>query len=72
MAIISKDEDFLHLTERPGAGVQLVWVRLGNCRKAILLSTIERLWPKIEASLKAGETILEGAPWGFVFQRVRV
>jgi len=35
--IISKDEDFLYLANRPEATTRILWVRLGNCRTATLL-----------------------------------
>ncbi|MEZ4282879.1 MAG: DUF5615 family PIN-like protein [Myxococcota bacterium] len=38
-APISKDEDFLHLANRPGSTGVFVWVRLGNCRKQVLLAS---------------------------------
>ena len=57
--VISKDEDFLYLANSPSATTRLVWVRIGNCRTSVLLSTFENLWPKIEASLKAGDRVIE-------------
>ena len=57
--VISKDEDFLYLASKEGAGAGFVWVRLGNCRTAALLAEFERLWPRIQASLGAGERIIE-------------
>ncbi len=57
--VISKDEDFLYLANRPKARFQFVWVRLGNCRTAALLEVFEQVWPKVEASLNAGERIVE-------------
>jgi predicted nuclease of predicted toxin-antitoxin system len=57
--VISKDEDFLYLANAPKAAFQLVWVRLGNCRTAALLEVFEQVWPKVEASLSAGERIVE-------------
>jgi predicted nuclease of predicted toxin-antitoxin system len=59
MVVISKDEDFFHLAGIPGAGVQLVWVRLGNCRTGALLSALERAWPRIQACLEAGDRVVE-------------
>ena len=32
-AIVSKDEDFLHLANTDPSGPLLIWVRMGNCRK---------------------------------------
>jgi predicted nuclease of predicted toxin-antitoxin system len=57
--IISKDEDFFYLASQPKAVFQLIWVRLGNCRATVLLDAFEKVWPKLEASLTAGERILE-------------
>ncbi len=57
--VISKDEDFLYLAKNPSAKTRLVWVRFGNCRRSAVLDAIERLWPKIEAGLKAGDRIIE-------------
>jgi predicted nuclease of predicted toxin-antitoxin system len=57
--IISKDEDFLYLANRPKVTVQLVWVRLGNCRTSALIEAFEQVWVKVEASLRAGERVIE-------------
>jgi len=57
--LITKDEDFVHLAAREQTGAQLLWVRLGNCRTAHLLAVFDRLWPRIEAALLAGERIVE-------------
>jgi predicted nuclease of predicted toxin-antitoxin system len=43
--VISKDEDFANMVLRtPTAG--LLWVRVGNCRAAILLDVFRRVWPE--------------------------
>jgi predicted nuclease of predicted toxin-antitoxin system len=55
IVLISKDEDFLHLANRPGAALRLVWIRIGNCRRRALLEAVGRAWPRIVASLEAGE-----------------
>ena len=57
--IISKDEDFLYLANRPGATTRFLWVRLGNCRTASLLAAFERFWPMIETALNMGDRIIE-------------
>jgi len=57
--VISKDEDFLHLANRQPQTGGLIWVRLGNCRTPYLLARFERLWPRIQASLKAGDRVIE-------------
>jgi predicted nuclease of predicted toxin-antitoxin system len=48
--VISKDEDFLYLANIPSSKA---------CRTKALLAAMERLWPKIEAGLKAGDRIIE-------------
>jgi predicted nuclease of predicted toxin-antitoxin system len=57
--VISKDEDFLYLAGIPDASARFIWIRLGNCRTKALLSSMERLWPKVEAALRAGERVVE-------------
>lgn len=57
--VISKDEDFLYMANVPSTKAKLIWVRIGNCRTKALLAAVERLWPKIEAGLKAGDRIIE-------------
>jgi predicted nuclease of predicted toxin-antitoxin system len=57
--VISKDEDFLYLANRPRTQARFVWIRFGNCRTKTLLAAIESLWPKVEAGLKAGDRVIE-------------
>lgn len=59
MVLISKDDDFFHLSGQQRAGVQLVWVRLGNCRNAKLLAVFDALWPRIQERLDDGDRIVE-------------
>ncbi len=57
--IISKDEDFFYLASQAEKQIRLLWVRLGNCRTEALLQAFDQVWPRLEASLKAGERIIE-------------
>ena len=57
--LITKDEDFLSLASQPDAPVQIVWVRLGNCRNTTLLAVFESILPQLEAALKAGNRVVE-------------
>ena len=57
--IISKDEDFLHLANRPEARIRVLWVRLGNCRTSTLIEAFEKFWPTVESCFSAGDRILE-------------
>ena len=58
-ALVSKDEDFLHLANRPGATGAFVWVRLGNCRKQVLLAAFERALPALVTALEDGHRVVE-------------
>ena len=57
--LISKDEDFLFLSNQPMSKIKLVWVRLGNCRTPALLAAFDRFWPTIESCFAAGDRIVE-------------
>ena len=57
--VISKDEDFLYLAKAAETRARFLWVRLGNCRTTALLQAMDRLWPRIEASLAAGDLVVE-------------
>lgn len=59
MVLITKDEDFLHLVRKPGVEVQVLWVRLGNCRTPQLLAAMDSTWPRIEAHLESGDRLVE-------------
>lgn len=39
--IVSKDEDFFHLSGTDASGPPLVWVRLGNCRNDVLFAAFD-------------------------------
>jgi predicted nuclease of predicted toxin-antitoxin system len=57
--IITRDADFADLVRVKPAGPAVVWVRLGNVRKRVLVQRIQRDWPKILALLDAGERLIE-------------
>lgn len=58
--ILTKDEDFAVLKSRPSAKqASVVWIRVGNTRRAELLGLMESLLPRIITSLQDGETIVE-------------
>lgn len=60
MTIITKDEDFQALANRQGSiPPQVVWVRLGNCRKAVLMEAFSRILPALRDMLAAGESVVE-------------
>jgi len=57
--IVSKDEDFAQLTLMRSDPVPVVWLRVGNCRTATLLETMDRIWPQIVRELDAGARLVE-------------
>jgi len=57
--VVSKDEDFLHLANRPGDTGKLLWVRIGNCRKATLLQALERELPRVVRAFAEGFRVVE-------------
>jgi predicted nuclease of predicted toxin-antitoxin system len=57
--IVTKDEDFVILSTLTTDGPAIVWVRVGNTRKQVLLAWFERLLPAIEQALANGEKLLE-------------
>lgn len=59
LVLISKDEDSLHLAARPGPVAPLVWVRLGNCRKEVLLATFGALLVELLTALTEGRRVVE-------------
>ncbi len=59
LVIVTKDEDFSRQAIQPDATIQVAWVRVGNCRKAVLLAAFESLLPPIEAALEAGDRLVE-------------
>ena len=60
LTIVTKDEDFQALATRQGSvPPQVVWVRLGNCRKEVLLETFSKILPPLRAILSAGDNVVE-------------
>jgi len=57
--LVSKDEDFVFLANRPGDKGRLIWVRLGNCRNPALLEAFDRVHDEMIAALDAGQRVVE-------------
>lgn len=58
-ALVSKDEDFLHLATRSEFAAPLIWVRLGNCRKQALLAAFDALLLHLLTALAEGKRVVE-------------
>jgi len=57
--IVTKEEDFADWIIRGKPGPCVVWLRIGNCTNATLLSWLASLWPQIFARLNQGERLVE-------------
>lgn len=57
--VVSKDEDFLYLAHRPSEAGRLLWVRLGNCRRADLIAAFDQSLPVLIAAFEDGQRVVE-------------
>lgn len=59
LVLITKDEDFSRYVTVEGTAGAVVWVRLGNCRTAVLFSVFESLLKQLLAALDSGARLIE-------------
>jgi len=60
LTILTKDEDFQILANRQGnIPPQVVWIRLGNCRKTMLLDVFSTITPSLRELLTQGSAVVE-------------
>ncbi len=57
--LITKDEDFVALSERDSSGPQVVWIRIGNISNDALWRALEPQLDEIIQALSAGERVVE-------------
>ncbi len=57
--VVTKDEDFALLRQMEEEGPSILWVRMGNTRRAALLSWCEEILPAAVAALERGEKLVE-------------
>ena len=57
--IVTKDEDFATRITLDQRGPAIVWIRVGNATRRELLRRLEPLLSSIEATLNAGEKLVE-------------
>ena len=57
--VVTKDEDFVFLQAADPAGPPIVWIRIGNATKRVLMERLPDLWPAIAAAIARGERIVE-------------
>lgn len=57
--IVTKDEDFVLLSALNRAGPAIVWIRIGNAVRNVLLNRLPALWPDVMSAIERGEKIIE-------------
>jgi len=57
--IVTKDEDFILLQALERAGPTIVWIRVGNAVRNILLRRLPTLWPAVISAIERGEKVVE-------------
>jgi predicted nuclease of predicted toxin-antitoxin system len=57
--IVTKDEDFVLLQANDPTGAKVVWVRIGNAIKRVLLQRVAIAWSQVVAQLEAGAKVVE-------------
>jgi predicted nuclease of predicted toxin-antitoxin system len=57
--IVTKDEDFILLQALDRAGPAVVWIRIGNAVRDVLLRRLPVWWPRVTAAIERGEKVIE-------------
>jgi predicted nuclease of predicted toxin-antitoxin system len=56
--IVTKDQDF-EARRRVAAGPQILWVRIGNATRRVVLAHIDAAWSLVAERLRKGEPVVE-------------
>jgi predicted nuclease of predicted toxin-antitoxin system len=57
--IVTKDEDFVLLKASRPDGPPIVWVRVGNAVRRVLLQRLAAAWPTVVDKIDQGDEIVE-------------
>jgi predicted nuclease of predicted toxin-antitoxin system len=57
--IVTKDEDFALLQALDRTGPAVVWIRIGNAVRRVLLQRLPALWPSVVSAIERGDKIIE-------------
>jgi predicted nuclease of predicted toxin-antitoxin system len=57
--IVTKDEDFILLQALDRGGPAVVWIRIGNAVRNVLLQRLPALWPDVLRAIERGEKVVE-------------
>jgi predicted nuclease of predicted toxin-antitoxin system len=60
MVVVTKDQDFQMLASAQGSiPPQVIWVRMGNCRRQILLDSFTRESGELMRKIASGSAVIE-------------
>jgi predicted nuclease of predicted toxin-antitoxin system len=57
--IVSKDEDFVLLKAINSGGPQVIWIRIGNAVRRVLMARLTTAWPSVIKKLSEGNGVVE-------------
>jgi predicted nuclease of predicted toxin-antitoxin system len=57
-SIVTKDEDFVLLRALDRTGPPVVWIRIGNAARRVLLRRLPARWPSAVSAIERGEKII--------------
>jgi predicted nuclease of predicted toxin-antitoxin system len=57
--LVTKDDDFVTLQLLDSSGPPVLWIRVGNATKRVLLERVDRRISSIESMLEEGERLIE-------------
>jgi predicted nuclease of predicted toxin-antitoxin system len=60
--LITKDEDFTLLQALDRSGPTVVWIRIGNALRRVLLRRLPGVWPAVLSAIERGDKVIEVRP----------
>ena len=57
--IVTKDEDFTLLQTLDPTGPAVVWIRIGNAVRSVLLRRLPGIWPSVVSAIERGDKVIE-------------
>jgi predicted nuclease of predicted toxin-antitoxin system len=57
-SVVTKDEDFVLLQALDRTGPAVVWIRIGNAARRVLLRRLPARWPSVVSAIERGEKII--------------
>jgi len=57
--LISKDQDFALMRVWDPGGPPLIWIRIGNTTRRVLIAKFDSVYPSLVAALESGEMLIE-------------